>query len=125
MVMGSGVLGPVMDAFHQGWGAWKGALTLSFSLSSVSEPLPSADDAEGKVPTVLSAHEPTAVIGHVWDLFQCALFPEFGLAMGAAGMLVVRFERVGAVGSGGCSGRLIRPVYVAASGKPLWQLFNM
>jgi hypothetical protein len=103
----------------------KGALTSSFSSSSVSEPSPSADDAEGNVAAVSSAHDPTAVIGQLWDLFFGAVPFELGLVTAEVGTLTVLFDVPGVDGCGGWRGWLMRPVYVAVSGKPFGQFFEM
>lgn len=124
-VMGWGVLGLAMVPFHHRCGVQKGALTSSFSSSSVSEPSPRAGNTEGKVAAVSSTHDPTAAIGRVWDLFLGAVFPELGPATVLAGMLTVAFEVVGVDSGGGWRGWLMSPVYMAASGKPFGQFFEM
>ena len=89
MVRGVSVLGLLMQAFHHRCGARNGALTSSFPLSSVSEPSPNADEEEGKVVAVSSAHELTAAIGRLWGLLHDELGVELGPAMVAGAVLTV------------------------------------
>jgi hypothetical protein len=70
----------------------------------LSEPSPRADDVEGKVAAVSSAHEPMAVTSQLWDLLHDVFMLELVLVMGAAETFTLLLGAIGAVGSWGCKG---------------------